>query len=170
MSIHWRRPAHSGLAGSTIRILCGIADACVFCEIVAGERPAHFVHEADSVVAFMDQFRQPADVAHVLVIPRAHVENIYGIDYSLGADLFSAHVLVARAIKSAFAPDGIRTWSSNERGANQEVPHFHLHVYPRRVGVPFPPTVRQPEAPVTDETLGPNAERLRRALKTMPPD
>ena len=101
-------------------------DECVFCGIVAGDRPAHLVHGTPSVVAFMDQFRQPSDVAHVLVIPRAHVENIYGIDDALGAELFSVHALIARAVKRAFATDGITTWSSNEPGAN-----LHVDVTPR---------------------------------------
>lgn len=144
-----------------------IVDVCVFCAIVAGTRSAHLVHQSPAVIAFLDQFRQPADTAHVLVIPRAHVENIYGVNERLGSDLFAAHVLVARAIKRAFNPDGITTWSSNERGANQEVPHFHLHVYPRRVGVPFPPTIHRPEQPVSDAVLGPSAERIQRAIQEL---
>ncbi|HJW48701.1 MAG TPA: HIT family protein [Candidatus Limnocylindria bacterium] len=136
----------------------------MFCEIVAAKRAAHIVHETVGTIAFLDQFRQPTDAAHVLVIPRTHVENIYGVSDPLGAELFAAHALVARAIKAAFAPDGITTWSSNERGADQEVPHFHLHVYPRRVGVPFPPAIQKPEPPVSDEVLGASAERIRRAI------
>ncbi len=142
---------------------------CLFCETVAGRRSAHVVYETGEVLAFLDLFRQPADPAHVLVIPRAHVENIYGIDYALGGELFAAHAIVARAVKRAFAPDGITTWSSNERGANQEVPHFHLHVYPRRSGVPFPTAIQRPEARVADDVLGPSAERIRRAMAELPP-
>lgn len=142
---------------------------CVFCEIVAGRRDAHVVRETPSAVAFLDQFRQPRDAAHVLVIPRAHVENIYAVRDALGADLFAMHALVARAVKRAFAPDGITTWSSNERGANQEIPHFHLHVYPRWVDVAFPPEVRRPEAPVPDDVLSPSAERIRRAIAELEP-
>jgi diadenosine tetraphosphate (Ap4A) HIT family hydrolase/chloramphenicol 3-O-phosphotransferase len=137
---------------------------CLFCLIVAGRSPAHVVHETNATIAFLDQLRQPTDAAHVLVIPKAHVENIYAVDDALGAELFAAHALVARAVKRAFAPEGITTWSSNERGANQEIPHFHLHVYPRRVGVPYPPIVMRPETPVRDEVLVPSADRLRRAI------
>ena len=142
---------------------------CLFCETVAGRRSAHVVYETGEVLAFLDLFRQPADPAHVLVIPRAHVENIYGIDYALGGELFAAHAIMARAVKRAFAPDGITTWSSNERGANQEVPHFHLHVYPRRSGVPFPQAIQRSEAPVAEDVLGPSAERIRRAVRELRP-
>ncbi|TME26556.1 MAG: HIT domain-containing protein [Chloroflexi bacterium] len=54
------------------------------------------VDETDQVAAFMDQYRQPSDPGHVLVIPRAHVENIYGVGDSLGGHLFSAHARIAR--------------------------------------------------------------------------
>ncbi|HET6701710.1 MAG TPA: hypothetical protein VFH14_07905, partial [Gemmatimonadaceae bacterium] len=73
---------------------------------------------------------------------------IYGVGDAVGAELFAAHALVARAVKAAFAPDGITTWSSNERGANQEVPH----------------AIQKPEPPVPDELLGASAERIRRAI------
>jgi histidine triad (HIT) family protein len=142
-------------------------DACVFCEIVERERDAHVVHETPTTVAFLDRYRQPTDPGHVLVVPRAHIENIYAIDDVLGADIFAAHARLARAIKHTFAPDGITTWSSNEPGADQEVPHFHMHVYPRRIGVPFPPTRQRPDLAVPDEILAPSAERIRRALKEL---
>ena len=122
------------------------------------------VDETDQVVAFMDQYRQPSDPGHVLVIPRAHIQNIYGVDDVLGGNLFSTHARIARAVKRAFGPDGITTWSSNESGAGQEVPHFHLHVYPRRVGAQFPLRIQKPEAPVSDKLLAAGAERIRRAL------
>jgi histidine triad (HIT) family protein len=114
---------------------------CLFCDVIARRYPAEFVLDQSAVVAFMDQLRQPEDVGHVLVIPRAHVENIYGVDDALGAALFNAHARIARAVKRALAPDGITTWSSNERGAGQEIPHFHLHVFtPHRLAVPDRPS------------------------------
>lgn len=114
----------------------------------------------------MDQFRQPADPCHVLVIPREHVENIYGVDDALGADLFSAHARIARAVKGAFAPDGITTWSSNGPGAGQEVMHFHLHVFPRRRGVRLEDAVvrQDPEVPVGDDVLASAAAKIRSEL------
>lgn len=146
-----------------------IVEPCVFCDIVHGRRSAHVAYGTTAVLAFLDQFRQPRDAAHVLVIPRAHVESIYGIDDELGAELFSAHVLIARAVKRAFGPDGVTTWSSNERGADQEVPHYHLHVYPRWVGVRFPPATQRPDVAVADEILSGSEERIRGAVAEMRP-
>jgi len=158
------RPPSAFLRLRAERVASDDARPCLFCEVVAGTRAAHVVLETPATTAFMDQLRQPPDPAHVLVIPKAHVENIYAVGPALGAELFEAHALVARAVKRAFAPDGITTWSSNERGANQEIPHFHLHVYPRRVGIPYPPLLAKPETPVADDALRLSAERLRRAI------
>ena len=139
---------------------------CPFCEIVAGTRPAHVVLATPTVVAFMDQYRQPADPGHVLVIPREHVENVFGVDDSLGADLFSAHARIARAVKGAFLSDGITTWSSNGPAAGQEVMHLHLHVFPRRRGVRLDDAVvrQEPEIPVADDILEDSAARIRTEL------
>ena len=41
---------------------------CVFCRIVAGEVPAHWVYEDPVTVAFLDA--RPVFKGHVLVVPR----------------------------------------------------------------------------------------------------
>ena len=48
-----------------------MADDCVFCQIVRGEAEASFVHQDDTIVAFMDI--QPITQGHMLVVPREHV-------------------------------------------------------------------------------------------------
>jgi histidine triad (HIT) family protein len=45
-------------------------DACVFCDIIAGQAEASVVHEDEHVVAFMDI--EPETDGHVLVVPRVH--------------------------------------------------------------------------------------------------
>ena len=41
---------------------------------------------------------------------------------------------MSRAVRDAFAPDGINVWQSNGAAAGQEVFHLHFHVMPRRIG------------------------------------
>jgi histidine triad (HIT) family protein len=52
---------------------------CVFCQIIAGELPSLTFYEDDQTVAIMD-LRQPGwpHLAHVLVLPREHVETLDG--------------------------------------------------------------------------------------------
>jgi histidine triad (HIT) family protein len=140
--------------------------ACPFCEIVAGRLDASVVEQTEHVLAFLD-LRQ-AVPGHVLVIPKAHVEDIYAIDTVLAGKVMQLGVRVAHALRETFHPPGLNLWQSNGKAGGQEVPHFHLHVQPRRVadgllriyggGVPEP--ARRAE-------LDDMAQRIRRLI---PPD
>lgn len=41
---------------------------------------------------------------------------------------------LTQVMVEAFAPDGVLLYQNNGTGSGQEVPHFHLHVVPRRAG------------------------------------
>lgn len=43
-------------------------------------------------------------------------------------------VRVAQAVAAVFPGDGLSVWHSAGEGADQEVPHLHFHVHPRRIG------------------------------------
>jgi len=66
-----------------------------------------------------------------LVIPRAHYENVLDIPDALGVDVFRATRRLATAMRSAFGCDGISTRQHNGPAGNQDVWHYHLHVFPR---------------------------------------
>ena len=71
---------------------------------------------------------------HVLVIPRQHVADIRAADDATVAAVAVTVSRVARAVDAVFPSDGLSIWHSAGAGANQEVPHFHVHVHPRRLG------------------------------------
>ena len=101
---------------------------CIFCQIVAGEAEASVAYEDEATIAFMDlrQFH----AGHMLIVPRRHVRDIYGIDEKTGSALMAAISRVAMGVREAFQPHGINIWQSN--GAPwQEVFHIHFHVLPR---------------------------------------
>lgn len=137
-------------------------EACVFCEIAAGRRPASLVFEDDHTLAFLDvrQFHP----GHVLVIPRRHVRDIRVADAETARAVMATVVRVSKAVAEVFPSDGLSVWHSAGEGANQEVPHLHFHVHPRRIGddvlrvYPQAPTAPGPE--VLDEW----AARLRKAI------
>ena len=106
--------------------------ACVFCRITARQGPASIVYEDDATLAFLD-IRQ-LHPGHTLVVPKQHFETVFDLDHAAAAAIMSATVRVARAVRHAFAPDGINLWQSNGVAAGQEVPHFHMHVMPRYLG------------------------------------
>lgn len=47
---------------------------CLFCRIIAGNVPAHLVHEDGGAIAFLDA--HPVARPHVLVVPRAHAPTL----------------------------------------------------------------------------------------------
>lgn len=136
---------------------------CPFCAIAAGQLEASVVAQTAHSLAFLD-LRQ-AVPGHVLVVPRQHVEDIYAIDPVLAGDVMQLGVRVAQALRKTFHPAGLNLWQSNGAAAGQEVPHFHLHVQPRRVADGllrvYPQGVPAPAARAALEQL---AERIRSSL------
>ena len=107
-----------------------LSGACTVCGIVRGEVEASIVRADGLTLAFMD-ISQSGLGGHVLVIPRAHVEDIFSLDRDLAASLMQAIRKVASAVRASFAPDGMNIFQSNGEAAGQEVPHVHFHVQPR---------------------------------------
>jgi histidine triad (HIT) family protein len=102
---------------------------CVFCKIVEGIIPSTKVHEDALTLAFMDIGQ--VNPGHVLVTVKPHVENLFGLDDTHAAAVFRAAAHVARAVKKAYAPEGMTLYQANGAAAGQTVYHFHLHLVPR---------------------------------------
>jgi histidine triad (HIT) family protein len=108
---------------------------CIFCKILAGELPATIVDEDERTVSFMDI--NPATRGHVLVIPRAHSEDLMSIDPDdLCAVAVASQRQAARA-KERLRADGVNLVNSCGSVAWQTVFHFHVHVIPRYSGDPL---------------------------------
>lgn len=121
---------------------------CPFCEIVAREEEdTREVFRTESVVAFFPP--EPATLGHTLLIPRAHVRDIWALDPDLAAELGRQTVTLARAVKRAMRPDGLNVIQSNGPAATQTVMHLHVHVVPRweddEVGRIWPPETHYSE-------------------------
>ena len=106
-----------------------VDDDCDFCRIARGEEPAEVVCEGRDWLAFFPL--NPATPGHTLVIPRAHIVDLWHADPTLGAELMAAVIKVGRAIHAALAPEGMNLITSAGAAAEQSVFHLHLHVVPR---------------------------------------
>jgi histidine triad (HIT) family protein len=135
---------------------------CVFCDIIAGRAPGHVVYEDDLTLALVDPRQH--NPGHVLVVPRAHLNDIRELDPRTGAALMDTLIKIARAVDATFPNEGMSLWHSIGPAAYQEVPHMHVHVHPRRLGDGLLRVY--PGAPVdADLTARASyAERLRSAL------
>jgi histidine triad (HIT) family protein len=115
--------------------------ACPFCLLVAGvedgrviSRQADIVYRDEAVIAFVSSHQYPNNPGHVLVTPNAHFENLYDLPDELGGIIHSVARRIALAMKAAYGCDGVSTRQHNEPAGNQDVWHFHLHVFPRYNG------------------------------------
>jgi histidine triad (HIT) family protein len=101
-----------------------MAEACLFCSIIAGTVPATKVFENDEVLAFADI--DPQAPTHVLVVPKQHLRDII----ELGADPHTAAALIAgiREVAAALGLDQFRTVFNTGAEVGQSVYHVHAHV------------------------------------------
>lgn len=83
------------------------------------------------VTVFMASKNWPNNRGHVLVVPNRHYENVYELPDELGTPIHAAIRRIALAMKTAYECAGVSTRQHNEPDGNQDVWHFHTHVYPR---------------------------------------
>ena len=102
---------------------------CIFCDILSGNRSAHFLYEDEIHVAFLDKY--PIDLGHSLVIPRDHHERITDMDPEAVGKLFTLVPKIASAILSTTNADAFSLGQNNGRAAKQIIPHVHVHIIPR---------------------------------------
>ena len=98
---------------------------CLFCKIAAGEIPSTKVYEDDVCFAFYDI--APQAPSHFLVIPKAHIASVAGIDADNSSVV--AHIFeVIAAVTEAKGIESYRVVSNIGEQAGQSVPHLHFHV------------------------------------------
>ncbi|MBF8192216.1 HIT family protein [Nonomuraea sp. K274] len=97
----------------------------LFCEIIAGDRPAHVVHSDEVAVSFLDA--RPVFKGHVLVVPRVHVETL--ADLADVGPFFERVQAMARAVEEGLEAAG--TFVAMNNRVSQSVAHLHVHVVPR---------------------------------------
>jgi histidine triad (HIT) family protein len=112
---------------------------CPFCRVVAGEStersdPSHVVARYDEVLVVMNPRWWENNQGNVLVIPNRHYENIFDLPIEMAGPLHTAARDAAVAMKSSLGCHGISTRQHNEPAGNQEMWHYHLHVFPRWEG------------------------------------
>jgi histidine triad (HIT) family protein len=105
---------------------------CVFCSIVAGDIPAHVVHDDELTIAFMDIGQ--VNPGHVIVAVKPHRETFVDLDVEEATAAYRTAHRIARAVEAAFRPEGLTLLQANRPAGFQTVPHFHLHVLPRHSG------------------------------------
>jgi histidine triad (HIT) family protein len=131
----------------------------VFAKIIRGELPAFKVFEDARALAFMDAM--PQSEGHTLVVPKSPARNFFDIEPAVLAELIKSTQHVAKAVRKAFNPAGMRIVQFNESAAGQTVFHIHFHIIPCYEGTPLKSHNRD----WADKTvLAQHAERVRQAF------
>lgn len=103
---------------------------CVFCGIVKGEIPSLKVYEDEHALVFMD-IAKDVD-GHMVAIPKSHVKNILDCDGDTLNHLMAAVQTVANHCVDVCGYDGVNLLNASDESAGQSVPHFHIHIIPRK--------------------------------------
>lgn len=127
--------------------------------------PEDIVHADDALLAFVSPRTWPHTAGNVLIVPRAHYENLYDMPDDLLAQVIVLAKRIAIAMKNAYGCEGTSLRQHNEPAGNQDVWHFHLHVFPRWEGDRLYQRTDETRE-VGAEERGRYAAQLRAALTT----
>ena len=103
---------------------------CVFCKIVSGELSSLKVYEDKNTMVFMD-IAKDVD-GHMVAIPKKHVKSVLDCDEETLQQLMFAVKKVACHCVDQCGYDGVNLLNASDESAGQSVPHFHIHIIPRK--------------------------------------
>ncbi len=105
---------------------------CIFCQIVDCSLPSKKVFEDEHTLAFMDV---AGDVdGHILVIPKKHVKDILDCSGEELSHLMETVKKVSLHLIEKCGYNGGNLLNASDESAGQSVPHFHIHIIPRKKG------------------------------------
>lgn len=127
----------------------------------ASDEAANIVHRGDEVFAILNAY--PYGTGHTLVLPYREVADLESLTESEAAELWGTVTDAVRAVKTAYAPDGVNVGVNLGRPAGGSVSeHLHVHVVPRWTGdANFMTAVANTRT--LPEPLGQTARKLRDA-------
>ncbi len=109
--------------------------ACVICNLVAAtdDAAALVLERTPSTITVMNLY--PYGSGHLMVAPIAHLASLEDLTDDDLVALSRAQVRALRAIRAAYAPDGLNLGVNIGRAAGAGVPtHVHVHALPRWSG------------------------------------
>ena len=106
-------------------------DPCPFCKLAAGRiENRHIINATEKTLTIVNP--RQFEIGQLLVIPRRHAPTILDLTDDEAVEIMDKLRTAAEALTQTFNPDGITVYQNNGVISMQEVPHFHIHVVPRR--------------------------------------
>lgn len=103
---------------------------CIFCKIVKGHVPSLKVYEDEDTLVFMD-IAKDVD-GHMVAIPKKHIKSILDCDELTLDRLMRTVKKVSNHCVDVCGYDGVNLLNASDESAGQSVPHFHIHIIPRK--------------------------------------
>jgi len=97
----------------------------------AQTKQSDIVYRDNYITAFICAGWWENNKGHVLIIPNKHFENLYDLPSDYSAKIHDFEKQIAIAFKKVYHCDGVSSRQHNEPAGNQDVWHYHLHVFPR---------------------------------------
>ena len=107
-----------------------VVKECAFCAIQSNLADVTRVFEDDNTFVFLDH--RPLFPGHCLLITKRHIPTLADLPSSLMHAVFDNVRIVSIAVESAMNAEG--TFVAINNTVSQSVPHFHVHIVPRRKG------------------------------------
>lgn len=105
---------------------------CIFCQIIAGDVPAHKIYEDENILAFLDV--KAVHPGHTLVVPKKHITDIEEASESDLAVLMAGVKKIGGLLKEKLGYAAYNIHQNNGPLAGQTVLHLHFHIIPRLEG------------------------------------
>ena len=135
---------------------------CIGCQLANKIEPVHVVFEDEFVCCFLDH--DPFNEGHVLILPKNHIYDAEELDEATAMSIMKASMLLSKAIKSLFKPDGITICQNG--GIFNELTHYHMHVVPRYKNQSFATFYSDEDRYVEEETkLSETRRKLSNAVR-----
>ncbi|MFA4960855.1 MAG: HIT domain-containing protein [Candidatus Pacearchaeota archaeon] len=117
---------------------------CIFCRIARGEIPCHKICEDENFLTFLDA--NPFTKGHVLVIPKKHIRWVWDANDEEYVNYMLSVKNVAELLKKTFNTDCVQ-----QLIIGMEVPHAHIHLFPRTKDDGFTEFPKKPLDPKPSE-------------------
>lgn len=88
----------------------------------------------ENVLAFAFPTLTPIVPGHILICPKRHVQYIEDSTAEEREAIEELRNKIKKALKKAFQAEGFNYAWNEEKIGGQSVPHFHLHIVPRKEG------------------------------------
>ena len=100
---------------------------CLGCSLANKKLPTNIVYEDNYVACVLDH--APFNEGHTLILPKQHFVDVDELDSETANAIMSASILLSKALKQLYKPDGITVTQNG--GIFNELTHYHMHVVPR---------------------------------------